>query len=86
MSGVDIVLDVSEIGEVREFSKFGKTGRVAKAKAKDESGAEIDLTLWNEQIDQVKAGAKVHLIDGYVNEWQGEIQLTTGRNGKMEIL
>ena len=82
---VDIVLDIIELGEVREFTKFGKTGRVASAKAKDETG-EINISLWNEQIDQVKAGQKVHITNGYVNEFQGEKQLTTGKFGKLEIV
>ena len=76
----EITLDVTEIGTVREFQKFGKSGRVASAKARDETG-EVILTLWNEQIDQVSVGDKVKIQNGYVGEWQGEKQLTSGRNG-----
>lgn len=82
---VDVTVDVVDVGEAREFQKFGKPGRVATAIAKDETG-DIKLTLWNEDIEKVKAGDKVHLTNGYVNEWQGEMQLTTGRMGKMEIV
>ena len=82
---VDVTVDVVDVGETREFQKFGKPGRVATAIAKDETG-DVKLTLWNEDIDKVKAGDKVHLTNGYVNEWQGEIQLTTGRMGKMEVV
>jgi len=82
---VDIELDVVEISEPREFSKFGKTGRVASATAKDESG-EVKLSLWNEQVDQIKAGDRVAIKNGYVNEWQGEKQLSTGRFGTLEVL
>src|SRR3990167_3164149 len=82
---VDLTVDVVDVGVTREFQKFGKPGKVATAIAKDESG-DIKLTLWNEDIEKVKAGDKVHLISGYVNEWQGEMQLTTGRMGKMEIV
>ena len=82
---VDIVIDIIDVGPVREFSKFGKNGRVATAVAKDESG-DVKLTLWNEDIDKVKSGDKIHITNGYVNEWQGEIQLTTGRMGKLEIM
>ncbi len=83
---VDIKLDVLEIGPIREFQKFGKPGKVATASAKDEAGASINLTLWNDDISKVKAGDKIHLTSGYVNEWQGELQLTTGRMGKLEIV
>ncbi|MBI1935672.1 hypothetical protein HYS31_04485 [Candidatus Woesearchaeota archaeon] len=82
---IDIVVDIVDVGEAREFQKFGKMGRVATALAKDDTG-DIKFTLWNDDIDKVKAGDKVHLTNGYVNEWQGEMQLTTGRMGKMEIV
>ena len=82
---VDIIVDVVDVGDPREFQKFGKPGKVATAIAKDETG-DIKLTLWNEDIEKVKAGDKIHLTNGYVNEWQGEMQLTTGRMGKLEII
>ena len=82
---VDITIDIIDVGDPREFQKFGKPGKVATAIAKDETG-DIKLTLWNEDIDKVKAGDRVHLSSGYVNEWQGEIQLTTGRMGKLEVV
>ena len=81
---VEIVAEVTEKGEIREFDKFGKQGRVCNAKIKDASG-EIALTLWNEQIDQINVGDTVHVINGYVNEWQGEMQLTSGKFGKIEV-
>ena len=82
---VDLVVDIVDVGEIRNFEKFGRAGRVATAVAKDETG-DIKLTLWNDQIDQVKAGDKVHISNGYVNEWQGEKQLTTGKMGKLEVV
>ena len=82
---VDIIIDVIDVESPREFQKFGKPGKVANAVAKDETG-DVKLTLWNEDIEKVKAGDKVHLTNGYVNEWQGEMQLTTGRMGKLEVV
>ena len=82
---VDITVDVVDVGDAREFQKFGKAGKVATAIAKDETG-DIKFSLWNEDVDKVKAGDKVKLTNGYVNEWQGEMQLTTGRLGKLEIV
>ena len=82
---LDIVVEVVELGEIREFNKFGRAGRVATATVKDESG-EAKMSLWNEQIDQVKPGDKVHITNGYVNEYQGELQLTTGKFGKLEVV
>lgn len=82
---VDIVVDVVDVGAPREFQKFGKPGKVTTAIAKDETG-DVKLTLWNEDIEKVQAGDKVHLTNGYVNEWQGEMQLTTGKLGKIEVI
>jgi ssDNA-binding replication factor A large subunit len=82
---VEVTAEVTEKGEVREFTKFGKAGRVCNAKIKDASG-EMALTLWNEQIDQVNVGDTVHITNGYVNEWQGETQLTTGKFGALEVV
>jgi len=82
---VDIVVNVIEKGEVREFQKFGKVGKVCSAKVKDATG-EISLTLWNEDIEKINAGDTVHIINGYVGEWQDEKQLSTGKFGKMEIV
>ena len=82
---VDIEAEVTEISEPRTFEKFGREGRVAKATIKDDSG-EIQLTLWNEQIDQIKVGNKLKITKGYVGEFKGERQLTTGKFGKLEIL
>ena len=82
---VDIVVDIVDVGSPREFQKFGKPGKVANAVAKDETG-DIKLTLWNDDIERVTSGDKVHLKNGYVSEWQGEMQLTTGRMGTIEIV
>ncbi len=82
---VNILVEVVEVGVPREFVKFGKPGRVATAKVRDESG-QITMTLWNEQIDLVKQGSRIRIVNGYVGEWQGEKQLTTGRMGSIEIV
>lgn len=84
-SNVDIVLNIVDVGEPREFEKFGKKGKVATAIAKDETG-DIKLSLWNEDVDKIKAGDKVKITNGYVSEWQGEPQLTSGRAGKLEVI
>jgi replication factor A1 len=82
---IDVTGIVTEIGETRTFDKFGKSGQVANAKIKDDSG-EVALTLWNDQVDQVKVGDKVNITNGYVREWQGELQLSTGKFGKLEVV
>ncbi len=82
---VEVLGEVIEKGDIREFEKFGKSGKVCNAKLKDSSG-EVKLSLWNEQIDQVNVGDTVKVTNGYASEWQGEIQLTTGKFGNLEIV
>ena len=82
---VDIEAEIVDISEVREFSKFGRPGKVATAMIKDDSG-EVQLTLWNEQIDSVKKGDKIKIKKAYVKEWQGEKQLSIGRYGSIEVI
>ena len=82
---IDVQGEVSLVGDARTFNKFGKEGKVANATLKDTSG-EIKLTLWNEQVDQVKVGTKIKITDGYVSEYKGEKQLSTGKFGKLEVV
>ena len=82
---VDIEGEVAEMSDAREFSKFGKAGRVATAFIKDATGR-VKLSLWNEQTGQVKVGDTVKITNGYVNEFQGEMQLTTGKFGTLEVV
>ncbi len=78
-------VDVVEKEEVREFMRFGKTGRVCNCKIKDDSG-EMQLTLWNDDINLVEVGETIKITDGWVKEWNGRKQITSGRNGKIDKL
>jgi len=80
---IEIEVEVVEKEAPKEFSKFGSVGKLCNAKVKDETGT-IKLTLWNEQVDQVNIGDKLKIINGYVSEYQGEMQLSTGKFGKLE--
>ena len=76
--------EVVSVEEPREFTNFRGSGRVANAVLKDESG-EVKLTLWNDQIDQVTTGSKVTIENGWVKEYRGELQVSTGKFGKLTI-
>ena len=82
---IELTADVVSVTEARSISKPGFSGRVANAVLKDETG-EVKLSLWNDQIEQVLPGAKVKITKGYVSEWQGELQLSTGKFGTLEVL
>ncbi len=83
---VNIDLTVKSIGELKSFNKFGKEMRVVNALVEDNDGEAINMTLWNEDIERVKEGCKIKITRGYVNEFNGEKQLTCGKFGKIEFL
>ena len=74
---------ITEVGEAKTFNKFGKELKVSNAILKDDSGT-IKLTLWNDEASKFKEGDEVKIENGYVNEFQGEPQLTAGKFGKIE--
>ena len=78
-------VEITEKGEIREFSRFGKLGQVCTCRVKDDSG-EMDLTLWNEETGTINEGDKLKLTEGWCKEWNGRLQASTGKNGKLEKL
>lgn len=57
--------------------------RITTVVFEDETG-EIDLTLWEEEIDAIAEGAEVKITGAYVREWADDIQLNIGRDGDIE--
>jgi len=85
MSRVDVAATVIQMSEPRDVTtRRGEQMKVATARVKDDSG-EINLTLWNEQIDQVKVGNAVKIENGYTTSFRGETQLNVGRYGKLTV-
>jgi replication factor A1 len=82
---IELQAKVIDKGETKTFDKFGKQGKVCNAKIKDETG-EMVLSLWNEQAEQVNVGDIVRISNGYVSEFKGEMQLSTGKFGTLEVL
>lgn len=83
--GINLEVEVTSVGEVKSFIRFGRVIRVANANIKDDSG-ETSLTLWNNEIDSVKPDAKIKITNGFVKEFQGELTVTAGKFGKIEVL
>lgn len=75
------IIDMEEPREV--LNKFGVRMKVAKANIRDDSG-EINLTLWNDDTGKFKVGDKIKLENGWVTEFKGTLQVSSGKNGKIE--
>ena len=82
---VDIVAEVASKEKPRSFEQFGKTGRVCNATLADGSGS-VKITLWNDDIEKVNVGDKIHLQNGWCSEYKGEKQVSSGKLGKLVVV
>lgn len=81
---VSIEATVVEVGEPRTVNtRFGPR-QVATAVLEDESGR-INLSLWEDQIGQVKNAKKVKLAGAYVTEWNDKLQLNLSKQATMQV-
>lgn len=83
---VDINLEIKSVAPPRSFEKYGKQLKVANAEAVDSDGDKIILSLWNDDVDKVKAGDFVKITNGYVSEFNGQKQLGSGKFGTIEVV
>ena len=81
-----VVLDTDA---VRTFSRDdGSEGKVSNLTLGDETG-KVRVTLWDEQADladELPAGQSVEVVDGYVRERDGSLELHVGSRGAVEEL
>jgi replication factor A1 len=83
---VNLEATVASVAPVREVTlKTGERATVTDVTIEDDTGSTV-LTLWNENADKVREGAKVRIENGYVSTFRGEMRLNVGRYGKLEIL
>ena len=76
------VIDVSSVRVVD--LRTGGQARVAEALLKDDTGT-IKVPLWDDQIDKVRKGAVVMIMNGYVSTFRGERQLNVGKYGRLDV-
>ncbi len=88
-SGVNVEAEVTSKGDPRTLNlKSGGTIDVCDAVIANGEKTEDDqmnLTLWGDDIKAVNVGDKVVITNGYTNDFKGEVSLTKGKFGKMEI-
>ena len=71
--------------EVRTVnSKSGGTLRVCDAVLADDSG-EIGMSLWQDDVDNVKVEDVIEIIDGYLTEFREQKKLGKGKFGRILI-
>jgi len=61
------------------------TGSLAAACGRDETGL-VGIVLWGDQVKQVKAGDIIRIENGWCRSRNGEIIVSTGRKGTLEVI
>ncbi|MFP4627141.1 MAG: single-stranded DNA binding protein [Natronomonas sp.] len=88
-SDVDLRGVVLDTGTVRTFDRDdGTEGRVSNLTLGDETGR-VRVTLWDERADLVEdldMGTSVEVVDGYVRERDGSLELHVGSRGAIDEL
>ncbi len=82
----EIELEITSKGEVKEWANARGAGKLCNCAGKDSEGKEVSVTLWNDQIDQVKEGDKIKITTGWCSEFRGDKQVSAGRKGTLEVL
>src|SRR5438034_10943776 len=82
-SKVDVIeLTIREKGAARDFSsRSGSTGKVCDAKAVDDDGSEVSVSLWNEEIDCVQANERIRITNEWAIVSRGEEAVSPRRVG-----
>lgn len=84
-SGVNVQGEITKVADTRTVNlKSGSTVNVADATLTDEAG-DIALTLWGEDIALCPVGSKVTITNGFTNEFKGQVSLTKGKFGQLEV-
>ena len=82
---VNLKVKVTEKSIVRMvFTRFGDALLVSTATISDDTGS-TNLTLWNNQIDNISVGDTVQIENGQVKTFKGELQVSAGRRGKLHV-
>jgi replication factor A1 len=85
-SNVTVTGTVSRKDETREVvTKYGKRLNVANITLKDDTG-EIAMSLWGKDIETVDQGDTIEIANGYVSEFRGNPQLSSGKFGKINVV
>jgi replication factor A1 len=83
--GITIVFMVLKTEAIRNVQSRhdGSKHRVADVLIGDETGV-LRLTLWDDEISLIEDGKAFRLVGGQSGLFQGQLQVSLGRSGKLE--
>jgi replication factor A1 len=81
MKRVDLKAKIIEIFPVRRvMTRFGEWANFTNVTIADDTGS-IQLSLWNNQLQNHNVGDPIEITNGHVAQYQGQLQLRLGRKG-----
>lgn len=81
---VNIEAKVIEKKEPREVNTMYGRKFVCEAVLEDDSG-QVTLVLWGDEVSKVEVGNNVKIENGFVKEWNNQLQLSAGKFGKITV-
>jgi len=88
-SDVDLLGVILDVDTVRTFDRDdGSEGKVSNLTVGDETGR-VRVTMWDDTADRVEeleADQTVEIVDGYVRERDGDLELHVGSRGAIEVV
>jgi len=89
LSDVDLRGKLLDTDAIRTFERDdGSEGRVSNLTLGDETGR-VRVTLWDEMADraeELQPGVSVEVVDGYVRERDGDLELHVGERSAVEVV
>ena len=67
------------------FSRFGDALTLSTATISDGTGS-MRMPLWNGEIGRVSIGDTVQINDGQVRTFRGELQVSLGKKGRLQVI
>ncbi len=85
-SGINVIGMVTGLEDPKTLNlKSGGTLQKRDVTLTDDTGS-IVLSLWAEDIQNVKNGSKIEIVNGYTNIFKGKTSLTKGKFGQLKVL
>ena len=79
----EMELTITELGEKRTV---GNNIGLLEGKAKDEDGDEVIVVFWREDVEGKEVGQKLKVTDGWVKSYNGQLQLSAGKQGSWVVV
>jgi ssDNA-binding replication factor A large subunit len=76
---------VEKMATRRVYSRSGTFHSLSTATICDNTGS-IKLPLWDAQTEMISVGDTVQIENERVGKFRGELQVSVGKNGKLEVI